>query len=324
MLRCVVLDDEQRVAREWADWGTLGARVRVDAFDRHIGEPDALACALADAQIVVAMRERTPFPAALLRRLPQLRLLVTTGMRNAAIDIETAVSLGIVVCGTESAAEPAAELTWALLLALARHVGSEDLSRRRGAPWQQTVGADLAGRTLGLLGLGRIGQRVARVGRAFDMRVVAASPHLTAERAAAAGADYAATVEALMDRSDFVSVHLALGDGTRSLVDRAALAAMRRTAFFVNTSRAAIVDQEALVDALRRGAIAGAGLDVFDEEPLADDHPLRSLSNVVLTPHLGYVTEGNYRTYYRQAVEDIEAFLAGAPVRCLAAPQTGR
>lgn len=321
MLRCVVLDDEQRVAHSLADWRSLGSRVRVDAFDRHIADPDALVSALSDADIVVAMRERTPFPAGVLRRLPRLRLLVTTGMRNASIDIEAAVALGIVVCGTESASEPAVELTWALLLALARHVVPEELSRRRGAPWQQSVGADLAGRTLGLLGLGRIGQRVARVGRAFGMRVVATSPHLTAERAGAAGADHVASVEDLMRQSDFVSVHLVLGEGTRGLVDRAALDAMRPTAFFVNTSRAAIADQDALVDALQRRAIAGAGLDVFDEEPLSDDHPLRSCDNVVLTPHLGYVTERNYRTYYNQAVEDIEAFLAGAPMRRLAAPR---
>ncbi|WP_353940450.1 D-2-hydroxyacid dehydrogenase family protein [Streptomyces sp. HUAS MG91] len=316
-LRCAVLDDYQGVARELADWGRLSGRVDVRFLDRHLTDHDALAAELADCEIVVVMRERTPFPAALLDRLPRLRLLITSGLRNASIDLAAAAAHGVTVCGTPSSSEPPAELTWALLLGLARGVVTENDSLREGGPWQSTLGADLHGSRLGLLGLGKIGTRVARVGAAFGMDVAAWSQNLTEERAAAAGVTLAASKEELLETSDFVSVHLVLGDRTRGLIGAGELRRMRRTAYLVNTSRAAIVDQDALVRALREGWIAGAGSDVFETEPLPLDHPLRTAPNFLGLPHLGYVTRRNYEGYFRGAVEDIEAYLSGAPVRTL-------
>jgi phosphoglycerate dehydrogenase-like enzyme len=318
-LRCAVLDDYQDAALRLADWSPLDGQVEVRVLREHIADRDRLAASLAHCEIVVAMRERTPFDAELFARLPRLRLLVTTGMRNASIDLAAAAGAGVTVCGTASSATPPVELTWALLLGLARQVTAESNALRAGGPWQSTVGQDLHGRTLGLLGLGRIGSRVARVARAFDMNVLAWSQNLTAERAAEADAELAAGKEDLLRRSDFVSVHLVLSDRTRGLLGEAELRAMRPHAHLVNTSRAAIVDRAALLRALREGWIAGAGLDVFDTEPLPADDPLRTLPNVLATPHLGYVTEGNYRTFYTHAVEDIAAFLAGHPVRLLTA-----
>jgi len=314
---CAVLDDYQGAALDLVDWSGLGGRVEVRSFREHIADRDKLAAELADCEIVVAMRERTPFDAEMLSRLPRLRLLVTTGMRNASIDLGAAAAQGVTVCGTASSSTPPVELTWALLLGLARQVTVESRAVREGGPWQSTVGQDLHGRTLGLLGLGKIGSRVARVASAFGMEVLAWSQHLTAERAAAECVQLADGKEDLLRRSDFVSVHLVLSDRTRGLLGEPELRAMRPHAFLVNTSRAAIVDQAALLRALREGWIAGAGLDVFDTEPLPADDPLRTLPNVLATPHLGYVTEHNYRTYYREAVEDIAAFLDGSPVRTL-------
>ncbi|MGC0334065.1 phosphoglycerate dehydrogenase-like enzyme [Streptomyces sp. SAI-170] len=318
-LRCAVLDDYQDAALRMADWSPLDGKVEVRTLREHLADRDELVAALADCEIVVAMRERTPFDAELLGRLPKLRLLVTTGRRNASIDVAAAAAAGVTVCGTASSATPPVELTWALLLGLARQVTAENRALREGGPWQSTVGQDLHGRTLGLLGLGRIGSRVARVAQAFGMDVLAWSQNLTAERAAEAGAELAADKEDLLRRSDFVSVHLVLSDRTRGLLGEPELRAMRPHAYLVNTSRAAIVDRTALLRALREGWIAGAGLDVFDTEPLHADDPLRTLPNILATPHLGYVTEGNYRTFFTEAVEDITAFLAGSPVRQLTA-----
>ncbi|WP_432186072.1 D-2-hydroxyacid dehydrogenase family protein [Streptomyces sp. Tue6028] len=324
-LRCAVLDDFQGVATEMADWSPLADDVEVVSFRERpraagggeAAAEDALAAALADFDIVVTLRERVPFPASLLARLPRLRLLIASGMRDSVIDYAAAERHGVTVCGTPSSSTPPVELTWALLLGLARGIVTENDALRTGGPWQSTVGADLHGRRLGLLGLGRIGGRVAQVGLAFGMRVSAWSRHLTAERAAEVGVERAASKEELLASSDFVSVHLALGERTRGLVGAPELALLKPTAYLVNTSRAAIVDQDALLAALHAGRIAGAGVDVFDVEPLPADHPMRTAPRLLATPHLGYVSRANYETYYGAAVEDIQAFLAGEPVRRL-------
>jgi phosphoglycerate dehydrogenase-like enzyme len=316
-LRCAVLDDFQKVAAESADWSVVADDVEVVSFDRHIEGEDDLAAALAGFDIVVTLRERVPFPGSLIARLPRLKLIVASGMRNSVIDYAAAEAHGVTVCGTASSSTPPVELTWALLLGLARGIVEESNALRSGGPWQSTVGADLHGRRLGLLGLGKIGGRVAQVGLAFGMRVSAWSRNLTHERADAVGVERAGSKEELLAGSDFVSVHLALGEGTRGLLGPAELALLKPTAYLINTSRAAIVDQDALLDALHAGRIAGAGVDVFDIEPLPADHPMRTAPRLLATPHLGYVSRANYATYYGHAVEDIRAFLDGMPVRRL-------
>ncbi|MFD5591037.1 D-2-hydroxyacid dehydrogenase family protein [Streptomyces griseorubiginosus] len=316
-LRCAVLDDFQQVATTLADWSPLADRVEVVSYDSHFADEDALAAALADADIVVTLRERVLFPASLIARLPRLKLLVASGMRNTVIDYDAAEAHGVTVCGTASSSTPPVELTWALLLGLARGIVQEGNALRAQGPWQSTVGADLHGRRLGLLGLGKIGSRVAQVGLAFGMRVSAWSQNLTQERADEVGVELAPSLQDLLATGDFVSVHLALGDRTRGLLGPAELALLKPTAHLINTSRAAIVDQDALLAALHEGRIAGAAVDVFDTEPLPADHPLRTAPRLLATPHLGYVTQANYATYYGQAVENIEAYLAGSPVRRL-------
>ncbi|SDK88983.1 D-2-hydroxyacid dehydrogenase family protein [Streptomyces indicus] len=316
-VRCAVLDDYQGVAESLADWSRLADRVDVRFVRSHLDGPDAVAAEIGDCEIVVAMRERTPFPAGLFERLPALRLLITSGMRNASIDLAAAARHGVTVCGTPSNSEPPAELTWALLLGLARSVVVEADALRTGGPWQSTLGADLHGRRLGLIGLGKIGAKVARVGQAFGMDVAAWSQNLTVQRTDEVGVTRAGSLEELLESSDFVSVHVQLSERTRGLVGVDELKRMRPTAFLVNTSRAAIVDQEALVQALHEGWIAGAGSDVFDTEPLPAAHPLRTAPNFLGLPHLGYVTRRNYEGYFTGAVEDIEGFLRGEPVRVL-------
>ena len=313
MLRCAVLDDFQGVALSLADW----SRVGVTVFREHMVSEDDVVAALADFEVVVIMRERTPFPASLFARLPRLKLLITSGMRNASIDLAAASAYGVTVCGTASRSEPPVELTWALILGLCRHLVPENVAFRSGGPWQSTIGTDLAGATLGLVGLGKIGLRVAAIARAFGMEVLAWSQNLTADRCEAVGARLAPSLPDLLAGSDIVSIHVALSDRTRGLVDASALAAMKPSALLVNTSRAAIVDTAALITALSAGRLAGAGLDVFDLEPLPADHPLRTLPTVLATPHLGYVTHGNYTRYFTEAVEDIDAYVAGAPLRVL-------
>lgn len=313
-LTCAVLDDYQGAALALADWSRLSSAIDVRVLRSHVGDRERLVDAIGDCEIVVAMRERTPFDADLLRRLSKLRLLVTTGMRNASIDLRAAAEVGVTVCGTDSSGTPPVELTWALILGLARHLTTENRALREQGPWQSTIGRDLSGSTLGLLGLGKIGAKVAAVAGAFGMSVVAWSQNLTAERAIAAGAHLAADIDELLRRSDFVSLHLVLSDRTRGLLGERELRAMNSHAYLVNTSRAAIVDQPALLRALRERWIAGAGLDVFDTEPLPGDDSLRTLPNVLATPHLGYVTERNYRTFYTQAVENIAAYLTGTPI----------
>ncbi|MFJ7073396.1 D-2-hydroxyacid dehydrogenase family protein [Streptomyces sp. NPDC098781] len=316
-LRCAVLDDFQNAATQVADWSPLADDVEVVPFTTHFPDEDSLATALADFEIVVTLRERVPFPASLIARLPRLRLLIASGMRNSVIDYAAAEAHGVTVCGTASTSTPPVELTWALLLGLARGLVQENDALRSGGPWQSTVGADLHGRRLGLLGLGKIGSRVAHVGLAFGMRVTAWSQNLTKEYADEVGVHLAASKEELLKDSDFVSVHLALSDRTRGLLGAPELALLKPTAYLINTSRAAIVDQDALLTALHEGRIAGAGVDVFDTEPLPADHPMRTAPRLLATPHLGYVSQANYATYYGQAVEDIQAYLAGSPVRRL-------
>lgn len=315
MHRIAVLDDYQSVAADFCDWSQLPEPAEVVEFHDHVGDPDALVARLQPFDIVIAMRERTRFPREVLERLPGLELLVTTGMRNKSIDVEAATELGITVCGTASQPTATAELTWGLVLAVLRHIPQEDAGMRAGG-WQQTIGGDLAGATLGVIGLGRLGSQVARIGNAFGMDVIAWSQNLTAERAAELGARRVEKAE-LFATADVVTVHLLWSKRTRGLIGADDFALMKHTAVFVNTSRGPIVDTGALVDVLRDGRIAGAGIDVYDEEPLPRDSPLRELRNAVLTPHLGYVTRATYEVFYRDAVEDVAALLAGDPVRVL-------
>lgn len=311
-----MLDDYQGAAEGDPHWGGLPAGVEPVFFRDHLSAEAAVVERLRPFEVVVAMRERTPFPASLLGRLPNLRLLVTTGMRNRSIDLAAARERGIVVCGTEGTTRRStAELAWGLILAVTRRISEEERAVREGR-WQTTVGTELAGKRLGLLGLGRIGTQMAGIGRAFEMEVVAWSQNLTPEAAAAAGATRVEKEE-LLATSDVVSIHLVLSDRTRALIGARELAAMRSTAYLVNTSRGPIVEEAALVDALRRGVIAGAGLDVFEEEPLPLDHPLRSLPNAVVTPHLGYVTRETYAEFFAGIVDAITQWLAGTPVRQL-------
>jgi len=307
------LDDYQDVAARFADWNTLD--VELESVTDHIADEAELSERIAGAEIVVAMRERTRFTSSLFARLDGLQLIVTTGMRNAAIDMSAATDHGVVVCGTGGIVSPTSELTWGLIHALARHLVADDATMRTGG-WQTRVGIGLAGLRLGLLGLGNIGAQVARVGLAFDMDVVAWSQHLTAERAADVGVRLV-TREELLATSDVVSIHLVLGERTRGLIGAAELATMRLGALLVNTSRGPIVDHDALVTALRDGAIGGAGLDVFDVEPLPVNDPLRTLPNTVLTPHTGYVVAQCYELFYRHIVEDIAAWQGGRPIRVI-------
>ena len=316
MPKVAILDDYQGVALQMADWSVLAPDCRVEVFRDHLTDLDALAHRLRDFEIVTCMRERTPFRRDLLERLPNLRLLVTTGMRNAAIDLLAATERGVVVCGTAGGPEsPPAELTWGLILALIRHIPHEDAATRVGR-WGTTVGMSLENRILGVLGLGRLGATVARVGVAFQMSVIAWSQNLTAERATQCGATLV-TKDELFARSDIVTLHVQLSQRTRGLVGARELALMKPTAYLINTARGPIVDEAALLRALQSRAIAGAGLDVFDEEPLPSDHPLKQLDNTLLMPHAGYVTEEQYRVRYRDTVENIASYLEGVPLRVL-------
>jgi len=320
-MKVALLDDYQRAARGAADWSRLPVGCELAVFHDHIDDEDALVRRLADCDIVMALRERTAFPAPLLERLPRLKLLASTGPRNAAIDMEAATRLGIVVCSTAGGAYSTMELTWGLILGLARHIPHEHHALRQGA-WQSTVGIELNGRTLGIIGLGQIGGRLAHVAHAFRMRVLAWSENLTAERAQECGAERV-SLERLLSDSDIVTIHTRLSPRTRGLLGAAQLALLKPTALLVNTSRGPIVEEAALANALRERRIAGAALDVFDREPLPADHPLLKLDNVVLTPHLGYVTQEVYRVFYGETLENILAFLSGTPRRVLNAEVLG-
>jgi phosphoglycerate dehydrogenase-like enzyme len=317
MLSVAVLDDYQGVAERFADWSRVRAQCAVKFFDRPLSSVDEAAATLADFDIICLMRERMPVPGALIQRLPRLKLICVTGAHNRTLDLHAAAARGIVVSHTENASteHPTSELTWALILAAARHVVGENQSVRSGG-WQTTVGRTLHGRTLGLLGLGRVGQTVARIGTAFGMNLLAWSPNLTEQRAAEAGARLVSK-SALFAESDAVTVHLVLGDRTRGIVGADELALMRPDSILVNTSRGPLIQEAALIDALRARRPGVVALDTFDTEPLPADHPFRSMNNVLATPHLGYVTEDTYRQFYASTVENIEAFLAGQPVRVL-------
>jgi phosphoglycerate dehydrogenase-like enzyme len=315
-LQVGVLDDYQNAARESGPWSELGDAAEVTIFNDHVTGTGSLVERLAPFDVIVAMRERTRFPRQVLERLPRLRLLVSTGMSAAHIDVAAASELGITVSGTGGRPAPAAELTWALILGLARHVGAEDAGLRAGS-WGQTVGTDLAGATLGVIGLGNLGRRVAQAGQAFGMRVIAWSQNLDPSVAAEAGVGYVGK-QTLLSSADFVTIHLRLSERTTGLIGAADLALLKPTAYLINTSRGPIVDEAALIGALREGRIAGAGLDVYDIEPLPADHPLRTAPRTLLTPHIGYVTAGSYQAFYGGAVEAILAFLDGHPIRLLA------
>ena len=326
-MRVAILDDYQQVSLASADWSAVRSLGQIDVFAQHIERTEALISALEPYDVVVAMRERTYFDAARLGQLPRLRLLVTTGMGNAAVDLAACASRGVTVCGTGGIGSATAELTWGLILALLRHIPEEDQRLKMagraggaalgaGGGWQQTVGTGLEGKRLGVIGLGHQGRRVARIGRAFGMQVTAWSQNLDPGVAAEEQVE-AVSKESLFSASDVVTVHYKLSERSTGMIGAAELALMKPSAYLVNTSRGPLVDSAALVAALRSGAIAGAALDVYDIEPLPLSDPLRSAPNVVLTPHLGYVTEETYRVFYGDAAEDIVAFANGAPVRVL-------
>lgn len=319
-MRIAVIDDYNGVAAGLECWGRLPRGCEVTFFADHVAAPEQLVERLLGFDAVVCMRERSAFTGEVLGQLPALRLLVTTGMKNAAIDLDAAARHGITVCGTRMPQFPAAEMAWALILELVRRAGAQDAALRAGV-WQDGTGDGLDGRTLGVIGLGRLGRRVARIGAAFGMEVLAWSPHLTPERAREAGEGVRAVGKGeLFASADVVSVHMKLAESTFGLIGAAELRAMRSTAYLVNTSRGPLVDEDALVTALREGWIAGAGLDVFDTEPLPADHVLRQTRNTVLTPHIGYVTHDTFTLAYGDAVDAVAAHLAGAPVRVLGAP----
>jgi phosphoglycerate dehydrogenase-like enzyme len=321
-LRCAILDDYQHVALSMADWSGIEAKIAIDRFDDHIADTDALIARLADYDIIIAMRERTVFDAERLGRLPKLKLLITTGMANASIDMTAAARLGITVAGTRGFVGSAAELTWALLMAMVRHIPSEVANFRAAQdPWQISVGRDLRGLTLGVVGLGKLGQQVATYGRAFGMNVIGWSRSNTPEKSAELGIGYAASVEELLPAADIVTLHLTLNAETKGIIGKRELGRLKRDAILLNTSRGPLVDEQALIEALESGHLGGAGLDVFDQEPLPANHAFRRLANVVATPHLGYVTEETYRIFYRDALEDIAAWIDGKPVRVLNAPR---
>jgi phosphoglycerate dehydrogenase-like enzyme len=310
-MKVAILDDYQDIATSLADWSSLEAEIEV--FTKPFTDTDEVIRGLAGFSVIVAMRERTRFPKEVLRRLPILRLLVSTGPSNAAIDVRAARELGITVCHTRYESHPTAELTWALILGAARNLTSEANSMTHGG-WQLSVGTGLHGKTLALLGLGRQGSLVARIGQAFGMTTIAWSQNLTAERAAEHGVR-AVTKQQLFTEADVLSIHVALSERTHGLVGAAELRLLKPTAILVNTSRGPIVDEHALIGVLHAGSIGGAALDVYDTEPLPPDHPLRCLPHTLLTPHIGYVTRDLYKTFYQDAVEDIAAFRSGNPIR---------
>ena len=316
--RCAILDDYQNVALGLADWKKI-PEVEIKVFNEAVRRtPEDTIRDVQDFDVVVMMRERTPFPRKVIEALPKLKLLITTGARNASIDMAAAAERNVLVCGTGGYGNPTTGITFGLILELTRRIGWENNRLKNGAPWQVTLGADIEGKTLGVLGLGKLGSRAAAVGKAFGMKAIAWSQNLTPEKCQAAGVDYA-TKEDLFRNSDFVTIHLQLSERTRGLVTANELGLMKPTAYIVNTSRGPIIDEKALLAALNSKSIAGAGLDVFDVEPLPLDHPFRKMENVVITPHLGYVSQQNFAAYYPDIVEDIRGWLDKKPVRVVLA-----
>src|SRR5271154_1556073 len=315
-VRCAILDDYQNVVLKSAEWSKLKGDLEIKVFNEHLGGPDKVIAALQGFQIVVATRERTGFPKQVIDALPELKLLITTGMRNASIDTEAAKARGVTVCGTPNFGNPTAGIAIGLMLELTRHIGYENARMHAGATWQSTIGPDLEGMTLGVLGLGRLGAHTANIAKAFGMKVIAWSQNLTAEKCAAAGVGYVGKDD-LFRQSDFITIHVVLAQRSRGLVGAKELGLMKSSAFIINTSRGPLIDEPALLASLRDKKIGGAGLDVFDTEPLPLDHPLRKMDNVVITPHLGYVSEQNYRHYFSGVVEDIRGFLDGKPGRVM-------
>ncbi|WP_315837984.1 D-2-hydroxyacid dehydrogenase family protein [Bradyrhizobium prioriisuperbiae] len=315
-LRCAILDDYQSVALKLADWTPIRDRVDVTVFDKPFANASEAVCALQDFEIVCAMRERTPFPGDVLSALPKLKLLLTSGMRNASFDLATAKARDVTVCGTGTVGNPTAGLAIGLMLELTRRIGFENARMKAGESWQVTVGQDVEGKRLGIIGLGKLGTRVATIAKALGMQVQAWSTNLTQATCDAAGVAYA-TKEELFATSDIITLHTVLSERSRGLVSRDDLARMKPTSYLINTSRGPLVDEAALLALLQQRGIAGAALDTFAQEPLPVDHPLRKLDNVLLTPHLGYVTEENYSRYYQDMVENIAAWLKGAPVRVM-------
>ncbi|NQZ31787.1 MAG: D-2-hydroxyacid dehydrogenase family protein [Oceanospirillaceae bacterium] len=308
---CTVLDDYQDVSRDYADWSTLSEHLSLQVITQHIDSQSRLVERLKDSEIIVIMRERTPFDATLLAKLPKLKLLITSGPRNGAIDVAAASTQGVLVCGTQAFKQPPTELTWALILGLSRHIVIENNHFRQGGPWQSNVGLCLSGKTIGLIGLGAIGERVALIAKAFGMHVLAWSENLTQQRATQLGVEYASSKKALLQQSDIVSLHLIPGTRNKGIMGTLEFNQMKPSALFINTARAALVDQDAMYDALTSGKIAAAGIDVFDIEPLPSTHRLRSLDNLLATPHLGYVADLNYQVYFKGAVDNIHAYIAG-------------
>jgi D-3-phosphoglycerate dehydrogenase len=314
--RCAILDDYQNVVLKVTDWSKVSGDLDIKVFNEHLGGPDNVVKALQGFGIICAMRERTGFPRAVIEKLPDLKLLITTGLRNASIDVAAAKERGVVVCGTPSVGNPTSGIAIGLMLELTRRIGYENARMKAGVPWQSTIGVDLDGLTLGVLGLGKLGTRTANIAKAFGMKVIAWSQNLTPEKCKEAGVDHVSR-EDLFRQADFITIHVILSQRTRGLVGAKELGLMKPSAYIINTSRGPIIDEAALLAVLRDKKIAGAGLDVFDVEPLPTDHPLRKLDNAVLTPHLGYVAMQNYRAYYGGVVDDIRAFLDGKPVRVM-------
>lgn len=314
-MNCIILDDYQNISLNLANWHEL-ENINVTNLTQHL-QGNNLVKALYNADIIVIMRERTPLTRELLYRLPNLKLIVTSGMRNNSIDIDATTEKNITVCGTKSLKQPPMELTWALILNLSRHLLKETNAIKNNSSWQSTLGYSLQGKTLGLLGLGHIGKLMVPVAKAFEMNVIAWSPNLTKKRCNDVDITFAESKEELFKRSDFISIHLVLGAQTKNLVTYDDLSLMKRSAFLINTSRAEIINQNDLIKALNENKFSGAGLDVFEQEPLPENHPFRKLNNVISTPHLGYVTDTNYDLYFNQAVENIKAFISGNPIRVI-------